>query len=74
MFFYLKIWPKSRKYHHLENHPQLSNLIPIGNLTGGTRRIKNLSEILSPSEQQTDGGVGSDGPGGDGDDGTGGGH
>ena len=61
----------SKNYHHLQNHPLLSNLFPRGNLIGGTRRRKNLSEILSPSVQQADGG--GDDPADDGDDGPGGG-
>ena len=48
-----------------------SNLFPRGNLIGGTRRRKNLSEILSPSVQQAAGG--GDDPADDGDDGPGGG-
>ena len=68
-----------RNYHHLENHPLLSNLFPRKNLIGGTRRQPNLSEILSPTIQQCAGGDGgqdgdesSDGSGGDGGGGGGG--
>ena len=61
----------SKNYHHLQNHPLLSNLFPRGNLIGGTRRRKNLSESLSPSVQQADGG--GDDPADDCDDGQGGG-
>ena len=32
----------SRNYHHLANHPLLSNLFPRENLVGGTRRQPNL--------------------------------
>ena len=53
----------TRNYHHLENHPLLSNLFPRKNLIGGTRRQRNLSEILSPTIQQYSGG--GEGPGGD---------
>ena len=64
----------SRNYHHLANHPILSNLFPRENLVGGTRRQPNLSEILSPTVQQTRPGVdGGDDPGdGHGNDGAGG--
>ena len=41
----------SRNYHHIENHPVLSNLFPRENLIGGTKRGKNLSELLSPTVQ-----------------------
>ena len=64
----------SRNYHHLQNHPLLSDLFPRGNLIGGTRKRKNLSEFLSPSVQQADGG-GEDDPADYGDYGPGeGGH
>ena len=42
----------SRNYHHLENHPTLAHLFPRKNLIGGTRRQKNLSELLSPTVQK----------------------
>ena len=59
----------TRNYHHLASHPHLSNLFPRENLVGGTRRQPNLSEILSPSVQQS-GGVNGGGPvNGDGGDG-----
>ena len=59
----------SKNYHHMKDHPVLSNLFPRGNLVGGTRRQPNLSEILSPTVQNsTDDGGGDpgldDGPGG----------
>ena len=60
----------TRNYHHLENHPVLSNLFPRENMVGGTRRLPNLSEILSPTLQPSVGGQ--DGQGDDDDDDTGG--
>ena len=39
----------SRNYHHISNHPVLSNLFPRENLVGGTKRQRNLSEVLSPA-------------------------
>ena len=58
----------SRNYHHLENHPVLSNLFPRENMVGGTRRLPNLSEILSPTLQPSLSGTDSpeDGAGDDG--------
>ena len=53
-------------------HPILSNLFPRENLVGGTRRLPNLAEILSPTVQ-SGGGNGGDNPGG-GDDAGGGGQ
>ena len=43
----------SRNYHHIENHPVLSNLFPRENLIGGTKRDKNLSELISPTVQRS---------------------
>ena len=43
----------SRNYHHMEKHPLLRNLFPRENLVGGTRRLRNLSEILSPTAQSS---------------------
>ena len=63
----------SRNYHHLNNHPQLSNLFPRENLIGGTRRQPNLSEILSPTVQPSSGDRHSGGQGGGGGDAPGGG-
>ena len=57
----------SRNYHHLANHPVVSNLFPRENLVGGTKRLPNLSELLSPTVQ-TNLGDGAQ-PGIDGDDG-----
>ena len=56
----------SKNYHHLINHPQLSNLFPRENLIGGTRRQPNLSEILSPTVQpsSSDRHIGGQGGGG----------
>ena len=54
----------SSNYHHLEGHPILSHLFPRENLVGGTRRLKNLSEFLSPTVQ-SGGGNNGDNPGGD---------
>jgi hypothetical protein len=42
----------SRNYHHLENHPTLAHLFPSKNLIGGTRRQKDMSELLSPTVQK----------------------
>ena len=39
----------SKNYHHIKDHPILSNLFPRENLVGGTRRLPNLSEIPSPT-------------------------
>ena len=58
-FYILKYDPRmpdprqliSRNYHHISNHPVLANLFPRENLVGGTRRLHNLSEILSPTVQ-----------------------
>ena len=64
----------TRNYHHLQNHPVLQNLFPRENLVGGTRRLQNLSEILSPTMQPGLGNhdrPGDDGHGGDGHDGDG---
>ena len=60
----------SKNYHHLGSHPLLSNLFPRENFIGGTRRLKNLSEFLSPSVQQS-AGVGTDNDPGNDDDDTG---
>ena len=58
----------SRNYHHLEANPVLADLFPRENLIGGTRRLKNLSELLSPTVQTGAGGAdddpGNDAPGG----------
>ena len=43
----------SRNYHHIENHPVLSKLFPRENLIGGTKRDKNLSELISPTVQRS---------------------
>ena len=50
----------SRNYHHMEANPVLANLFPRENLIGGTRRLKNLSELLSPTVQTGAGGAGDD--------------
>ena len=44
----------SRNYHHLQSNPALANLFPRENLVAGTRRMKNLSEMLSPTVQSVD--------------------
>ena len=62
----------SRNYHHLSGHPALANLFPRKNLIGGTRRLPNLSEILSPTSQHGPGGDAPDGGQGGGGDGGGG--
>ena len=57
----------TRNYHHIENHPVLANLFPRENLVGGTKRLPNLAEMLSPTVQQGDHGTGGDGQDGAGD-------
>ena len=49
----------SRNYHHISSNPNLAALFPRENLVGGTKRLKNLQEMLSPTVQK--------GPGNDGD-------
>ena len=44
----------SRNYHHIQSNPVLANLFPRKNLVAGTRRLKNLSELLSPTVQSSD--------------------
>ena len=56
----------TRNYHHLSSNPRLADLFPRENLVGGTRRLKNLQELLSPTVQKT--------PGDDGDDDDNNGH
>ena len=41
----------SRNYHHIQSNPELANLFPRKNLVGGTRRLKNLQEMLSPTRE-----------------------
>ena len=41
----------SRNYHHIQSNPVLANLFPKENMVAGTRRLQNLSEILSPTVQ-----------------------
>ena len=41
----------SRNYHHIQSNPVLADLFPRENLVAGTRRLQNLSEILSPTVQ-----------------------
>ena len=36
----------SKNYHHIKDHPALSNLFPRKNLIEGTRRLPNSSEIF----------------------------
>ena len=57
----------SRNFHHIQSNPELVELFPRENLIGGTRRGKNLSEILSPTVQSGPGPPG-DADGGDEDD------
>ena len=40
----------TRNYHHIASNPQLAALFPRENLVGGTRRLKNLQEILYKPE------------------------
>ena len=66
----------STNYHHLQGHPILSDLFPRENLVGGTRRLPNLSECLSPTVQSSGvnrgGNSDDDNPGGNGNIGGGG--
>ena len=41
----------SKNYHLIKNHPIASKLFPRENLVAGTKRLPNLSEILSPTVQ-----------------------
>ena len=43
----------SRNYHHIANNPVLSNLFPRENLVASCKRLPNLGEILSPTNQNT---------------------
>ena len=47
-----------QNYHHMKNHPILANLFPRENLIGGTKRLPNLSELISPTVQPYTGGGG----------------
>ena len=47
----------SRNYHHISSNPRLAALFPRENLVGGTRRLKNLQELLSPTVQKSRGEV-----------------
>ena len=63
----------SRNYHHIRSNPRLAALFPRKNLVGGTRRLKNLQELLSPTVQRSRVGAdGNDGSDADNDDGNGG--
>ena len=42
----------SRNYHHINSNPRLAALFPRENLVGGTKRLKNLQELLSPTVQR----------------------
>ena len=60
----------TKNYHHLKDHPLLSNLFHREYLLGGTKRQPNLSEMLSPTVQPNSGdghrgSLGGNGPGGD---------
>ena len=59
----------SKNYHLIANSPVVSKLFPRGNLVSGTKRLPNLSEILSPTvprkRSTSDPGDGSDGRPGD---------
>ena len=59
----------SKNYHIISNNPVVSKLFPRGNLVSGTKRLPNLSEILSPTvprkRSTSDPGDGSDGRPGD---------
>ena len=43
----------SRNYHHNSRNPKLAALFPRENLIGGTRALKNLQELLSPTVQKS---------------------
>ena len=47
----------SRNYHHISSNPRLTALFPRENLVGGTRGLKNLQELLSPTVQKSRGEV-----------------
>ena len=51
----------SRNYHHIQSNPVLADLFPRENLVAGTRRLQNLSEILSPTVQSGGANGGDDG-------------
>ena len=59
----------TKNYHIISNSPVVSKLFPRGNLVSGTKRLPNLSEILSPTvprkRSTSDPGDGSDGRPGD---------
>ena len=40
----------SRNYHHIASNPDLAALFPRENLIGGTKRDRNLGEMLSPTD------------------------
>ena len=40
----------SRNYHHIASNPDLVALFPRENLIGGTKRDRNLGEMLSPTD------------------------
>ena len=60
----------SRNYHHISSNPRLAALLPRKNLIGGTKRLKNLQELLCPTVQNS---PGDDDNSNDDDDGGGGG-
>ena len=43
----------SRNYHHIASNPDLASLFPRENLIGGTKRDRNLGEMLSPTDHCT---------------------
>ena len=59
----------TNNYHHIQGNPVLAELFPRKNLVGGTRRGKNLSEILSPTVQSGPGPPPGNAGGGNDDDG-----
>ena len=67
----------SKNYHIIKDHPIASKLFPRENLVAGSRRLPNLSEILSPTVQssppgqEVTGGPGGGGAGGAGEAGGG---
>ena len=53
----------SRNYHHIASNPDLAALFPRENLIGGTKRDRNLGEMMSPADQSVAPGGDQGGPG-----------
>ena len=41
----------SKNYKYIENHPIASKIFPRKNMVAGSKRLKNLGEILAPTIQ-----------------------